>query len=99
MVDRLLGRRPGAGDDATHDAKGVMWNRVQLARNIRRPRTLDLLALMADELVELHGDRAFGDDAAIACGFARIDGRRIVFVGQQKGARSEERRVGKECRL
>ena len=90
MVDRLLGRRPGAGDDATHDAKGVMWNRVQLARNIRRPRTLDLLALMADELVELHGDRAFGDDAAIACGFARIDGRRIVFVGQQKGADTEE---------
>ena len=90
MVDRLLGRRPGAIDDATHDAKGAMWNRVQLARNIRRPRTLDLLDLMADEVVELHGDRAFGDDAAMACGFARIDGRRIAFVGQQKGADTEE---------
>jgi acetyl-CoA carboxylase carboxyl transferase subunit alpha len=67
-----------------------MWNRDQLARNLRRPRTLELLAEMADEVVELHGDRAFGDDAAIACGFARLDGRRIVFVGQQKGADTEE---------
>ena len=90
MVDRLLGRRPGTIDDASHDAKSAMWNRVQLARNIRRPRTLDLLALMADEVVELHGDRAFGDDAAMASGFARIDGHRIAFVGQQKGADTEE---------
>ena len=90
MVDRLLGRRPAGIEDTTHDAKSAMWNRVQLARNIRRPRTLELLALMADEVVELHGDRAFGDDAAIACGFARIDGRRIAFVGQQKGADTEE---------
>ncbi|MBI2763902.1 MAG: acetyl-CoA carboxylase carboxyltransferase subunit alpha [Chloroflexi bacterium] len=67
-----------------------MWNRVQLARNVRRPRTLDLLAEMADEIVEIHGDRAFGDDAAMACGFARIDGRRVVFVGQQKGADTDE---------
>ncbi len=90
MVDRLLGRRPAADDEAPPDAKGAMWNRVQLARNLRRPRTLELLGQMADEIVELHGDRAFGDDAAIACGFARIDGRRIVFVGQQKGADTEE---------
>jgi acetyl-CoA carboxylase carboxyl transferase subunit alpha len=90
VVDRLLGRRPGAGDDVIHDAKDAMWKRVQLARNLRRPRTLDLLAEMADEIVELHGDRAFGDDAAMASGFARIDDRRIVFVGQQKGADTEE---------
>jgi acetyl-CoA carboxylase carboxyl transferase subunit alpha len=45
---------------------------------------------MADEVVELHGDRLFGDDAAIAVGFARIDGHRIAFVGQQKGADTEE---------
>lgn len=90
MVDRLLGRRPTAGPGAPEDAKADMWNRVQLARNLRRPRTLDLLAEMADEIVEIHGDRAFGDDAAMACGFARIDGHRIVFVGQQKGADTEE---------
>jgi acetyl-CoA carboxylase carboxyl transferase alpha subunit len=88
VVDRLLGRRPA--DDAAPDAKGVMWNRVQLARNLRRPRTMELLALMADEIVELHGDRLFGDDAAIVTGFARIDGRRVAFVGQQKGADTDE---------
>ena len=45
---------------------------------------------MADEFIELHGDRLFGDDAAIVAGFARIDGRRVVVVGQQKGADTEE---------
>ncbi len=45
---------------------------------------------MADEFVELHGDRLFGDDAAIVAGFARIDGRRVVVIGQQKGADTEE---------
>jgi acetyl-CoA carboxylase carboxyl transferase subunit alpha len=89
VVDRLLGRtREPASPSA--DAKGAVWNRVQLARNLRRPRTLELLAEMADEIVELHGDRAFGDDAAMAAGFARIDGRRIAFVGQQKGADTDE---------
>ena len=90
MVDRLLGRTREAHAEAPVDAKSAVWNRVQLARNLRRPRTLELLAEMADELVELHGDRAFGDDAAIAAGFARIDGHRIAFVGQQKGADTEE---------
>ena len=90
MVDRLLGRRPVAGPVAPEDAKAEMWNRVQLARNLRRPRTLDLLAEMADEIIEIHGDRAFGDDAAMACGFARIDGHRVVFIGQQKGADTDE---------
>lgn len=90
MVDRLLGRRPAGGADDPDDAKTAMWKRVQLARNQGRPRTLDLLAEMADEIVELHGDRAFGDDAAMACGFARIDGHRVVFIGQQKGADTDE---------
>ena len=45
---------------------------------------------MAEEFVELHGDRLFGDDAAIVTGFARIDGRRMVVVGHQKGADTEE---------
>jgi acetyl-CoA carboxylase carboxyl transferase subunit alpha len=98
MVDRLLGRpadgRPdgkdGKGARAEADPKDLMWQRVQLARNLARPRTLDLLAEMADEVIELHGDRGFGDDPAMAAGFARLDGRRIAFVGQQKGADTEE---------
>ena len=66
------------------------WSRVQLARNVRRPHTLELLNLMASEVVELHGDRLFRDDPAIVGGFARIDGRPIVFVGHQKGSETEE---------
>jgi acetyl-CoA carboxylase carboxyl transferase subunit alpha len=94
MVDRLLGRRDakadGKGTEMPTDPKAAMWRRVQLARNLGRPRTLDLLHEMADEVIELHGDRAFGDDPAMATGFARVDGRRIAFVGQQKGADTDE---------
>src|SRR5689334_21224480 len=90
MVDRLLGRDGKDGKDAALDPKAQMWKRIQLARNLGRPRTLDLLEEMADEVIELHGDRGFGDDAAMVAGFARIDGRRIAFVGQQKGADTEE---------
>jgi acetyl-CoA carboxylase carboxyl transferase subunit alpha len=88
VVDRLLHRGRDAG--APGDPKDEMWRRVQLARHLGRPRTLDLLAEMADEVIELHGDRGFADDPALVAGFARIDGRRIAFVGQQKGADTEE---------
>jgi acetyl-CoA carboxylase carboxyl transferase subunit beta len=67
-----------------------VWARVQLARNLRRPRTLEFVEAMADEFVELHGDRLFGDDTAIVAGLARIGGRRVVVVGQQKGADTDE---------
>jgi acetyl-CoA carboxylase carboxyl transferase subunit alpha len=72
------------------EQRARVWSRVQLARNVRRPHTLELLDLMADDVVELHGDRTFGDDAAIVGGFATIEGQRIVFIGHQKGAEVEE---------
>lgn len=101
MVDRILGRReeratPEPGPAATPaeptpaERKAEVWARVQLARNLRRPRILELLAVMADEVIELHGDRAFGDDEAVVAGFARIGGYRVAVVGQQKGADTEE---------
>ncbi|HEX5241448.1 MAG TPA: acetyl-CoA carboxylase carboxyltransferase subunit alpha [Candidatus Limnocylindrales bacterium] len=99
MVDRVLSRgRRGDGDGAGAggaaaigaDPKAAMWQRVQLARNLARPRTLEFLRHIADEVIELHGDRGFGDDPAIVAGFARIEGRRIAFVGQQKGADTDE---------
>jgi len=76
-----------AGDGDPRDA---VWARVQLARNLRRPRTLEFVHSMTDEFIELHGDRFFGDDAAMVTGLARLDGRRIVVIGQQKGADTEE---------
>jgi len=96
VVERLIGRggRKAAGDETPEatpaDPTAAVWARVQLARNLRRPRTLELLALIADDFVELHGDRFFGDDPAIVAGLARIDGRRVVVVGQQKGAETDE---------
>jgi acetyl-CoA carboxylase carboxyl transferase alpha subunit len=93
MVDRLLGR----GRDAAPpplvgpiDPRDAVWARVQLARNIHRPRILELLGVMAEDFVEIHGDRLFGDDQAIVAGFARIGGRRVVVIGQQKGADTDE---------
>lgn len=67
-----------------------VWARVQEARNVKRPHTLELVRLMATDVVELHGDRLFGDDPAMVGGFCRLDGRAIVFVGHQKGAEVEE---------
>ena len=72
------------------DPRDAVWARVQLARNLRRPRTLEFVGAMTDDFIELHGDRFFGDDAAMVTGLARLDGRRIVVIGQQKGADTEE---------
>ena len=92
MVDRLLhrGRETPSPVETADDPKSAVWARVQLARNLRRPRTLDLVDAMADEWVELHGDRGFGDDPAMVAGFARIEGHRVAIVGQQKGADTDE---------
>jgi acetyl-CoA carboxylase carboxyl transferase subunit alpha len=96
MVERLRNRAREADAAPVEtpappvDAKAANWARVQLARNLRRPRTLELLAVMADEFVELHGDRVFGDDEAVVAGFATIGGHRVAVVGQQKGADTEE---------
>ena len=76
--------------DATLDPKAAVWARVQLARNLHRPRTLEFVAAMADEFVELHGDRLYGDDPALVAGLARLGGRRVVVIGQQKGADTDE---------
>jgi acetyl-CoA carboxylase carboxyl transferase subunit alpha len=67
------------------------WQRVQLARHPRRPYALDLIRLLSDDFVELHGDRVFGDDHAIVGGLGRIDGRAVVIVGHQKGRDTQEK--------
>ena len=88
MVDRLLGR-PHT-EEPPENPNATAWAHVQQARNLKRPHTLELLKAMADEFVELHGDRLFGDDSAIVAGLARIAGRRLVVIGFQKGQDTEE---------
>jgi acetyl-CoA carboxylase carboxyl transferase subunit alpha len=67
------------------------WDTVQVARHPERPQTVDYLDLVFDEFVELHGDRAFGDDQAIRTGFAKLDEFKVVVVGHQKGRNLKER--------
>jgi acetyl-CoA carboxylase carboxyl transferase subunit alpha len=61
------------------------WQRVQLARHPDRPYTLDYIPLIAEDFIELHGDRRFGDDKAIVAGFCTINKETVLIVGHQKG--------------
>ena len=67
------------------------WQITQLARHPQRPYTLDYVKRICDEFTELHGDRMFGDDAAIVGGLARIDGQPVMLIGHQKGRDTKER--------
>jgi acetyl-CoA carboxylase carboxyl transferase subunit alpha len=67
------------------------WQRTQLARHPKRPHTRDLFKLLLEDFVELHGDRVYGDDAAVVGGLARFEGRGIVVVGHQKGRDTREK--------
>ena len=67
------------------------WETVKVARHLERPQTLDYIELLCDEFVELHGDRAFGDDRALITGFAKIDEFKVMLVGQHKGRNLKER--------
>tara|TARA_R110002111_G_scaffold18931_3_gene46327 strand:- start:9177 stop:10154 length:978 start_codon:yes stop_codon:yes gene_type:complete len=67
------------------------WDTVKVARHPERPQTLDYLELVFDEFVELHGDKAMGDDRAILTGLAKLDGQKVMFIGQQKGRTLKER--------
>jgi acetyl-CoA carboxylase carboxyl transferase subunit alpha len=64
--------------------------RVQVARNSRRPFTLDYLKLAFTDFIELHGDRLFGEDAAIVGGWARLDGETVMVIGHQRGRDTKE---------
>lgn len=67
------------------------WETVMVARHAERPQTDDYLELVFDDFVELHGDKSFGDDRAIRTGFASIEDRKVMFIGQQKGRTLQER--------
>src|ERR1700729_4288455 len=61
------------------------WQKVQLSRHPNRPYTLDYIDRIFSSFVELHGDRCFGEDAAIVAGLATIRGRSVMVLGHQKG--------------
>jgi acetyl-CoA carboxylase carboxyl transferase subunit alpha len=60
------------------------WDKVQISRNVQRPRTLDYVRILCDDFFEFHGDRRYADDAAIVAGVGRIMGRSVMIVGHQR---------------
>jgi acetyl-CoA carboxylase carboxyl transferase subunit alpha len=69
------------------------FERVQVARNSDRPYTLDLLSHIFTDFIEIHGDRRYAEDAALVCGFAKIGGKEVAVIGQQKGRDTNQRRI------
>jgi acetyl-CoA carboxylase carboxyl transferase subunit alpha len=67
------------------------WQRTQLARHPQRPYTLDYVRYLCEDFVEIHGDRAFADDPALVCGFAKFHGVSVAVIGHQKGRDTKQK--------
>jgi acetyl-CoA carboxylase carboxyl transferase subunit alpha len=67
------------------------WQRVQICRHPNRPRSINFIQNLCDEFVELYGDRTFSDDSAVIGGLAKIEGRKFVIAGQEKGNNTDSR--------
>ena len=80
---------PMAG--AVGETDNPSWNRVQLARHPKRPHSLDYINGIFSNFEEIHGDRFFGDDASIIAGMAKLDGKPVMVIAQQKGRDTKEK--------
>ncbi|WP_422925930.1 acetyl-CoA carboxylase carboxyltransferase subunit alpha [Singulisphaera sp. PoT] len=69
------------------------WESVQVSRLPSRPQTRDYIDLIFDQFVELHGDRAIGDDMAVVTGMAHLGDEKVMFIGHQKGKNLAERKA------
>src|ERR1035437_10358657 len=70
------------------------WQRVQVSRHPERPYTLSYIVSITDNnFVEIHGDRTVKDDKAMVGGFGSIDGKTVMFIGQQKGINTKMRQI------
>jgi acetyl-CoA carboxylase carboxyl transferase subunit alpha len=86
-IDAEIGRLEAKSNKLLRDtyAKLTPWQKAQVARHPERPHFKDYVAGMVEDFVPLAGDRAFADDPAIIGGLARIDGRRVMLIGHEKG--------------
>ena len=75
---------------ALSERRGSPWDAVRLARDQRRPHSIELIGSVFDRFQELHGDRGYRDDPAVVCGIGELEGRAVVIVAQQKGASTDE---------
>ncbi|MHB1162169.1 MAG: carboxyl transferase domain-containing protein [Chloroflexota bacterium] len=74
------------------------WAAVERARHDNRPTSMDYLHRVASSFVEIHGDRATGDDPAVVCGLADLDGQAVMVVAQERGHQDHEERHGGRAR-
>ncbi len=86
-IDAEIGRLESKANKLLRDtyAKLTPWQKAQVARHPERPHFKDYVAGIADDFLPLAGDRSFADDPAIVGGLARIDGRRVMLIGHEKG--------------
>src|SRR5947199_3157093 len=86
-IDAEVGRLEAKANKLLRDtyAKLTAWQKTQVARHPERPHFKDYVAGIAEDFLPLAGDRSFADDPAIVGGFARVDGRRVMLIGHEKG--------------
>ena len=82
---------PGDPAAAEAPATNPAWERVKLARHPKRPHALDYIQRLFTDFRELHGDRAFSDDAAVVGGFAFFEDKPVMVIGQQKGRDTKQK--------
>lgn len=106
-IDRLLATQANSGRDSTELIESIRsklseeltrtysnltpWETVLVARHPQRPLLRDYIRLICRDFCELHGDKLFGDDRALICGFARVAGQRVMLVGHHKGRETREK--------
>jgi acetyl-CoA carboxylase carboxyl transferase subunit alpha len=78
-------------DQSQQENSRTAFERVQLARHPDRPYTLDFVERLFEDFTEIHGDRRYGNDSAIVCGFAHFHGMPVLIVGHQKGRDTKQR--------
>jgi acetyl-CoA carboxylase carboxyl transferase subunit alpha len=90
QVQELTSRIEALRDQALPHT--IAWEKTELARHPQRPYTLDYIERIFTDWSEIHGDRGFGDDPAIVCGMARLNGSDVMVIGHQK-ARDTKQKV------
>jgi acetyl-CoA carboxylase carboxyl transferase subunit alpha len=73
------------------EAASPAWIRIEKARHPQRPYPMDYIERIFSDFSEIHGDRAFGDDEAVACGMARLGNDEVMVIGNRKGGTTKER--------
>ena len=84
MSEQAAASKPAA-------AVSPAWSRIERARHPQRPYPMDFIERIFTDFSEIHGDRAFGDDEAVACGMARLEGEEVLVIGNRKGGNTKER--------